>query len=117
MALEKMPSEMPNTNSTVRNAINGSPMEKNCRWKMPVASSNITMTPMMLVTTLVITSPAMYSAIDRGEANRFKKLRDQTSSRNAVVMPCMMRVQKSHNNTPPSSVGTKSMPPPLTVLR
>ena len=72
---------------------------------------------MMLVSTLVITSPVMYSEIDSGEANRFKKLRDQTSSRNAVVTPCMMRVQKSHSSTPPSSVGTKSMPLPLTVFR
>jgi hypothetical protein len=29
----------------------------------------------------------------------------------------MMRVQKSHNSTPPNRVGTKSMPLPLTLLR
>src|SRR5580692_696505 len=84
---------------------------------MPVASSSITTTPMLLVATLVITSPEMYSETDRGEENRFKKLRDQTSSRKAVETPCMMRVQKSHNSTPPSSVGTKSIPPALTELR
>ena len=92
-------------------------MAKNCKWNTPVAKSSITTTPTLLVNTLVITSPAMYSEIDRGEANRFKKFRDQTSSRNAVLTPCIMRVQKSHNSTPPNKVGTKSMPLPLTLLR
>ena len=47
----------------------------------------------------MITSPVMYSEIDSGEENRLRKLRDQTSSRNAVLTPCMMRVQKSHSST------------------
>ena len=77
----------------------------------------MTMSPTQLVSTLVMTSPVMYSEIERGEENRFRKLRDHTSSRNAVLTPCMMRVQKSHRSTPPNSVGTKLTPLPLTVLR
>lgn len=92
-------------------------MLKKARWNTPVACATITITPMMLVSTLVITSPEMYSAMESGEENGFCKLRDQTSSRKAVDTPCMMRAQKSHSNTPPKSVGTQSMPPLLTELR
>jgi hypothetical protein len=66
---------------------------------------------------LVITSPTIYSRTDSGEEKRFKKLRDHTSSRNAVLTPCMMRSQKSQSSTAPSSVGTKLTPLPLTLLR
>ena len=84
---------------------------------MPVASSTMTTTPMLLVTTLVMTSPAMYSAIESGEANRLRKFLDHTSSRKAVETACMMRVEKSHSSTAPNSAGTKSTPPPLILLR
>ncbi len=66
---------------------------------------------------LVITRPVMYSAFESGVAKRLRKLRDQTSSRNAVVTPCMMRVKKSHISTAPSSVGTKSTPDALTEFK
>ena len=92
-------------------------MEKNARWNSIVARPNITMRPTQLVMTLVSTNPRMYSEIDSGEANRLRKLRDQTSSRKAVLTPCMMRVQKSQSRTPPNSVGTKFTPLPLTELR
>ena len=42
-----------------------------------------------------------------GEANTLRKLRDHTSSKNAVVIPCITRVRKSHSSTAPSSPGTK----------
>jgi hypothetical protein len=73
--------------------------------------------PRLLVSMLVIMSPERYSAIDSGEENRFRKLRDHTSSRKAVLTPCIMRSLKSHSSTAPSSVGTKLTPLPLTVFR
>ena len=40
----------------------------------------------------------------------FRKLRDQTSSKNAVVTPCMTRTKKSQSSTAPSSDETKLNP-------
>ena len=51
--------------------------------------------------------PPTYSGMVMGLAKTFRKLRDQTSSKNAVVTPCITRVMKSQNNTAPSSAGTK----------
>ena len=44
-------------------------------------------------------------------------LRDQTSSRNAMLMPCMMRIKKSQRKTAPKSAGTKLNPDDATGLR
>src|SRR3546814_20924104 len=73
--------------------------------------------PTMLVMTLVSTRPLMYSAIVSGDANTLRKFRDHTSSKNAVVTPCITRLKKSHSSTAPSSVGTKSMPDGPTLFR
>jgi hypothetical protein len=62
---------------------------------------------MRLVAKLVDRSPAMYSDMVIGVAKTLRKLRDQTSSKNAVVTPCMTRVMKSQKRTAPSSAGTK----------
>ena len=53
------------------------------------------------------TRPAMYSEIDSGVAKMLRKLRDQTSSKKAIVTPCITRMKKSHNSTAPSNAGTK----------
>ena len=50
----------------------------------------------------VSTSPVRYSEISSGVAKTLMKLRDQTSSKNAMVTPCMTRVKKSQNSTAPS---------------
>ena len=71
------------------------------------ARASITMSASRPVAKLVITSPARYSGIESGVAKIFRKLRDQTSSRNAVVTPCMMRLQKSQKSTAPSRRETK----------
>jgi len=46
-----------------------------------------------------------------------RKLRDHTSSKNAVVTPIMTRPKKSHSSTAPSSVATKLKPDAATVSR
>jgi hypothetical protein len=46
-----------------------------------------------------------------------RKLRDHTSSKNAVVTPSMTRPKKSHSSTAPSSVETKLKPGSATVAR
>ena len=48
--------------------------------------------------------------IDSGVAKMFRKLRDQTSSKNVVVTPCMTRTRKSQSRTAPRMAGTKLMP-------
>ena len=55
--------------------------------------------------------------MESGVANTFRKLRDQTSSKKAVVTPCITRIKKSHSSTAPSSEGTKLNPDPLTEFR
>ncbi len=55
----------------------------------------------------MVISPARYSLTRIGAANTLRKLRDQTSSKKAVVIPCITRVRKSHSSTAPSSAGTK----------
>jgi hypothetical protein len=69
------------------------------------------------VATLDMTSPARYSEILSGEAKKLRKLRDHTSSRKAVVTPCITREKKSQSSTAPRSAGTKSKPGRATVLR
>ena len=59
----------------------------------------------------------MYSDMESGVAKIFKKLRDHTSSKKAVVTPCMTRMKKSHSSTAPSRAGTKLNPEEATVLR
>ncbi len=53
----------------------------------------------------------------KGVAKKFRKLRDQTSSKNAIVTPCITRVRKSHSNTAPRRAGTKFIPGWPTVFR
>ena len=55
--------------------------------------------------------------IEIGLAKTFRKLRDQTSSKNAIVTPCITRVKKSHSRTAPSNAGTKLNPGEATVFR
>src|ERR1700722_11026642 len=73
--------------------------------------------PTELVAMLESTSPLIYSEIESGVAKTFKKLRDQTSSKNVMVTPCITRMKKSHSSTAPSSDGTKLNPDPLTAFR
>src|SRR5659263_384790 len=73
--------------------------------------------PTELVAMLERTRPPRYSPIESGDAKRLRKFRDHTSSRNAIVTPCMTRVKKSHRRTAPRSTGTKSKPAMATVLR
>lgn len=47
----------------------------------------------------------------------FRKLRDHTSSKNAVVTPIITRTRKSQSSTAPSSDGTKLKPDAATELR
>jgi hypothetical protein len=62
-------------------------------------------------------SPIRYSEISSGEANTLMKLRDQTSSKNAMVTPCITRVKKSQNSTAPSRLATKLTPVAVTEFR
>ena len=75
------------------------------------------MRPIVLVAMLEATRPTRYSAIDSGVANRFRKLRDHTSSRNAVVTPCITREKKSQSSTAPSSDAMKFSPARDTSFR
>ncbi len=61
--------------------------------------------PTELVAMLESTSPPRYSEIDSGVAKMFRKLRDHTSSKNAIVTPCMTRMKKSQSSTAPRSAG------------
>jgi hypothetical protein len=63
------------------------------------------------------TSPPTYSEISSGVAKKFRKLRDHTSSKNAVVTPCITRMKKSHSSTAPSRAGTKLYPGAATLFR
>jgi hypothetical protein len=71
----------------------------------------------VLVATLESTRPARYSPIDSGLANRLRKFRDHTSSKNAIVTPCITRVKKSQSSTAPSSVGTNATADAVMVSR
>src|ERR1051326_7554637 len=62
-------------------------------------------------------SPLTYSAIDKGEAKIFKKLRDHTFSKKAVVTSCITREKKSQSRTAPRNTGTRSNLAPITVLK
>ena len=55
--------------------------------------------------------------MESGVAKMLRKLRDQTSSKNAIVTPCMTRIKKSHRRTAPSREGTKLMPDEVTEFR
>ena len=93
------------------------PYAKNDRPNTLLASTSITISPIVLVAILESTSPARYSEIESGVAKMLRKLRDQTSSKNAIVTPCITRMKKSHNSTAPSSAGTKLNPGEPTLLR
>src|SRR3954463_3795809 len=90
---------------------------KNDRPNTVVASKIIATRPSELVAMLEITSPLTYSGIESGVAKMFRKLRVQTSSKNAVVTPCITRTMKSHSSTAPSSAGTKLKPGEATEFR
>ena len=77
----------------------------------------MTTRPSRLVPMPVITRPARYSEVRSGVAKKLRKLRDQTSSKKAMVTPCMTRVRKSHSSTAPSSAGTKLKPAWATAFR
>src|SRR6185369_9137717 len=112
-----MPRAMPQMNSTRKNGTSINPYTKNDRPKMPVARITMTASPIKLVRMLESTSPARYSGIDSGVANKFRKLRDHTSSKNAIVTPCITRVRKSHSRTAPSIAGTKLKPAEETAFK
>src|SRR5439155_13358791 len=76
-----------------------------------------TIRPTKLVPMAVTTRPLRYSEIESGDAKIFRKLRDHTSSKNAIVTPCITREKKSQRRTAPSSAGTKLKPAEVTVLR
>src|SRR5437016_14077378 len=84
---------------------------------MALASTSITTSPTELVKILESTRPVTYSEIARGVAKKFRKLRDQTSSRNAMVTPCITRMKKSHKSTAPNNTGTKLNPADVTLFR
>ena len=97
---------MPKRNSTSTNgASSGAVRERATARTTAVASTSITTSPTALVAMLESTSPVRYSEIDSGVAKMLRKLRDQTSSKNAIVTPCITRVKKSHSSTAPSSTG------------
>src|SRR5512147_313234 len=75
------------------------------------------MRPMRLVAMLESTRPHRYSHIESGVAKILRKLRDQTSSKKAVVTPCITRVKKSHRRTAPRKTATKLRPAGATMLR
>jgi len=116
-ALPKIPSAIPKRKSVMRNGMAIMPYMKRDSLKKAVATKTITRTPIMLVTILERISPPTYSDIRIGVAKILRKFRDQTSSKNAIVTPCMIRMKKSHKRTAPRSTGTKLNPPDTTVLR
>src|SRR5262245_23210148 len=85
--------------------------------KMTLVKKTMKASPMRLVAMLDRTRPVTYSDIDKGVAKTFRKLCDQTSSKKAVVTPCITRVKKSQNNTAPRSTGTRSNPGVVTEFR
>src|SRR5579863_4319923 len=111
------PSAMPNRNKTSRKGTSAAPYLKKERPKIVEARSCITANPAVLVRILEITRPARYSGIFIGDAKTFNKLRDQTSSKKAMVTPCITRMKKSHRSTAPNSAGTKLIPEEATELR
>src|SRR5262245_33746639 len=116
-AAPRIPNAIPNRKSTSRNRIKTSPYARNDNPKIVVARTSITTSPTELVAMLDRTSPLTYSEIESGEAKIFRKLRDQTSSMNAIVTPCMTRVKKSQSRTAPRKTGTKSNAAELTAFR
>jgi hypothetical protein len=70
----------------------------------------MTINPTALVAMLDSTSPLKYSVTDSGVENRFRKLRDHTSSKKTIVTPCMTRTRKSHSRIAPSNENTRSKP-------
>src|SRR6185312_7170621 len=107
--LPTMPSAIPNRNKTSRNGTIQIPYVRNDRPKNHVAITSITTSPMVLVQMDESTSPPTYSTIEIGVAKMFRKLRDHTSSKNAMVTPLITRLKKSHSRTAPNSTGTKSI--------
>ena len=83
---------------------------KNERPKTAVASTSITTSPPRLVTMLESTSPPRYSEMDSGVAKMFRKLRDHTSSKNAMVTPCITRDEKIPQQHRAQQRGTKLKP-------
>src|SRR5262245_37737128 len=108
---------IPNRNRTKRNGAIMRPTAKKDRPKIIVAKMSIAMSPTALVAIAVSTRPLRYSESESGEAKRFRKLRDHTSSRNAMVTPYMTREKKSQRRTAPSRAGTKLKPEEVTVFR
>lgn len=116
-AQPKIPRAIPKRNRTSMKGIAMSPYISNDSLNNPTAMNSITTSPTMLVAMLVKTRLYIYSDIESGVANMFKKLRDHTSSKKAMVTPCIIRIKKSQKRTAPSSAGTKLKPGVATVLR
>ena len=96
------------------------------RWTLPGGWADVNLTPAENVVkevfeesgfTAVATRPARYSPTVSGEAKKLRKLRDQTSSKKAIVTPCITRVRKSHSSTAPSRAGRKLKPACATPSR
>ena len=64
-----------------------------------------------------MTRPVRYSGTRSGLANRLRKLRDQTSSKNVVTMPNVTRAMKSLSSTAPRNAGTKLKPTLATLFK
>src|SRR5271167_3498570 len=106
-ALPRMSSAMPHINSTRKNGKH-QPVDE--RPKSVAARTTITTSPTELVAILESTRPLRYSEMESSVAKIFRKFRDHTSSKNAIVTPCITRVRKSHRRTAPSRDETKLKP-------
>ena len=73
--------------------------------------------PTRLVAMLESTNPLRYSEMERGVAKIFRKLRDHTSSKKAIVTPCMTRMEKSQRRTAPRRIGIKLKSDGVMALR
>ena len=82
-----------------------------------VARMSMITNPTELVAMLESTRPLRYSEMESGVAKIFRKLRDHTSSKKAIVTPCMTRIEKSQRRTAPRRTGTKLKPAEVTALR
>jgi len=93
------------------------PWVKNDRPKTMVDRRSMTMSPTELVAMLESTRPLRYSEMESGVAKILRKFRDHTSSKKAIVTPCMTRIKKSQRRTAPRRIGMKLNPAEAKVLR
>ena len=117
MALAKMPSVIPNTNSTMRKAIKGNPSGKELQMKHAGGQHQHHDHPDAAGHHAGDHQPGDVLGDRQRRGEQIQEIARPDVLEKCRADPCMMRVQKSHSSTPPNSVGTKSMPPPLTLLR